>query len=289
MAKVVGESGAWREIAVDLQQHGYSVDHPNSIAPLLTRLRETYQSSVDQKKSEIAQSVAIQEKRIASLRTEKGFWRSIVNSFRILKCKREIEQLQAEERYCIAVLDGDIERLDMLRASRELVGARAELEVISRLSRLPGDYTVFNDIRLTTNRYIRFDGAALRSAQIDHLVLSPAGVFVIETKRWSQHFVESGEYHNPFNQIQRAAYLCYKKLRREFGKIHVRSVIACAGKLPSAPENSHVKVLPIAELNGYISWFKQPELTPERLWKVYRFLKGFVRGGESLLSTLDLD
>jgi len=53
-------------------------------------------------------------------------------------------------------------------------------------------------------------------------------------------------------------------------------VIACAGKLPSAPEDSHVKVLPVTELIGYISWFKQPELTPDKLLQVRHYLEGFV-------------
>ena len=119
--------------------------------------------------------------------------------------------------------------------------------------------------------------AALQSAQIDHLVLSPAGVFVIETKRWSRHFVEFGQYHDPFDQIQRSGYLCYDRLRTRFGKIRVRSVIACAGKLPSAPQDSQVKVLPVAELVGYILWFRQPELEPDRLLQVRHYLQRFVK------------
>src|SRR5437867_9895219 len=106
--------------------------------------------------------------------------------------------------------------------------------------------------------------------------LTPAGVFVIETKRWSRKFVESGDYHDPFDQAQRAAYLCYDQLRRQFGKIRVRSIVACAGQLPSAPKNSHVKVLAVPELIGYILWFKQPELAPDRLLQVRRYLERFV-------------
>ncbi|TMH48095.1 MAG: NERD domain-containing protein [Betaproteobacteria bacterium] len=163
-----------------------------------------------------------------------------------------------------------------MRESAELVGARAELDVIASLARLPDEYTVFSDIRLSAERYIHFNGAALRSAQIDHLVLTPAGVFVIETKRWSRKFVESGDYHDPFDQTQRAAYLCYDQLRRQFGKIRVRSIVACAGQLPFAPKNSHVKVLAVPELIGYILWFKQPELAPDRLLQVRPYLERFV-------------
>lgn len=276
MATVIGESGAWREIAEQLRRHGLDVRQPTDIDPLLARLRDSYQPSIERKKSEIAQGVASKESSIATLRAERGIWRSFVNWFRIRGCKRAIAHLHTEERQYIATLSKNIRRVDALRESGELAGARAELDVIARLARLSAGHTVFNDIRLTADRYIHFNGAPLQSAQIDHLVLSPAGVFVIETKRWSRHFVESGVYHNPFDQIQRAAYLCYDQLRREFGKIHVRSVIACAGQLPSAPEDTYVKVLDVPELIGYISWFRQTELAADRLLQVRHYLEGFV-------------
>ena len=42
------------------------------------------------------------------------------------------------------------------------------------------------------------------------------------------------------------------------------------------PNNSHVKVLAVPELIGYILWFKQPELAPDRLLQVRRYLERFV-------------
>lgn len=276
MAKVIGESGAWREIAENLGRCGLNVRHPNDVENLLAHLRATYKTSVDRKKLEIAHDVASEEKRIVDLHAEKGVWRSFLNWFRIRSCKMSIAQLHSEERHYVANLAANILRLDTVRESAELVGARTEVDVIASLARLPDEYTVFSDIRLSAERYIHFNGAPLRSAQIDHLVLTPAGVFVIETKRWSLKFVESGDYHDPFDQTQRAAYLCYDQLRRQFGKIRVRSIIACAGQLPSAPKDSHVKVLAVPELIGYISWFKQPELAPDRLLQVRRYLERFV-------------
>jgi hypothetical protein len=275
MATVIGESGAWRELSKQLGRSGFQVQQPTDIDLLLTRLRDSFRPSVEQKKSEIAQFVGTKERSIATLQAERGIWRSFINWFRIRGCRTAISHLHSEERQYIAALSDNIRKVDALHKSAELAGARAELEVISRLARLSPGHTVFNDLRLIADRYIHFNGAPLQSAQIDHLVLSSAGVFVIETKRWSKRFVESGEYHDPYDQIQRAAYLCYDLLRAEFGKIRVRSVIACAGQLPSAPKDSHVKVLAIPELVGYISWFKQTELAADRLLRVRRYLEGF--------------
>lgn len=270
---VIGESSAWREIVDALRQCGLAVRRPGDIVPLLAQLRATFQPSVDKKKSEIAQDVANSEKRIASLRAEKGVWPSFLNWFRIQECKKAIARLHSNERKYIATLSDNIQRLVELRDSRELVGAKAELDVIAHLAHLPTDYTVFNDIRLMADRHIRFNGIPLQSAQIDHIVLSSAGVFVIETKRWGRHFVESGNYHDPYDQIQRAVYLCYDQLQNRFGKVRVRSVIACAGMLPLAPHDSHVKILRMEELNGYITWFREPELPPELIMQVRNYLE----------------
>jgi len=275
MATVIGESGAWREIAGRLGRSGLQVQQPTDIERFLTHLRNSFQPSIERKKSEIAQFVTTKERSIATLQDERGIWHSFVNWFRIRRCEKDISHLQSEERQYIATLSENIRKVDALYKSGELAGARAELDVIARLARLSAGHTVFNDLRLTADRYIYFNGAPLQSAQIDHLVVSSAGVFVIETKWWSRRFVESGEYHNPFDQIQRAAYLCYDQLRNEFGKIRVRSLIACAGQLPSAPEGSYVKVLAIPELVGYISWFRQTELSADRLLQVRRYLEGF--------------
>ena len=182
MAKVLGESGAWRAIAANLRLCGLEVHQISDIRPLWTRFRAEYQPTVDRKRSEIAQSVAVRESQIASFRAEQGVWRSFVNWFRIRGCDIAIARLHSEDRQYVDMMSANLQRIESLLVSGEMAGARAELDVIAHLARLPADYTVFNDVRLTANRHIHFNGAALQSAQIDHLVLSPAGVFVIETK-----------------------------------------------------------------------------------------------------------
>lgn len=55
-------------------------------------------------------------------------------------------------------------------------GRRGERRVSSRLFSLPSEYHVFNDV------YIEVQG---RSIQIDHIVVSRYGIFVIETKNYT--------------------------------------------------------------------------------------------------------
>lgn len=276
MATVVGESGAWREFAEKLRSHGIEARRPNEIGPTWIRMRATYQASIDERKSTTARRIATWEGRRAKFQAESSPWRTIVNWVRVLGCRIAIARLRAAEHWYVSRISATINGIEEVLNSGELGGAMAELDVIANLARLPPDYTVYNDVRLTANRWIHFNRAMLRTAQIDHIVVAPTGVFVIETKRWSRKFSNSGEYHDPFDQVQRAAYLCYDLLNRRCGKTRVRSVIACAGALPSAPQGSYVKVLPVTELVGYISWFKQHEIPPDKLLRVRQHLNRFV-------------
>ena len=53
-------------------------------------------------------------------------------------------------------------------------GTYGEKRVAAILNSLPDEYTIFNDV------YIEENG---KSTQIDHVVFSPYGIFVIETKQ----------------------------------------------------------------------------------------------------------
>ena len=86
-------------------------------------------------------------------------------------------------------------------------GDYGELRVAQILSQLPDEYHVFNDVYLETHG---------RSSQIDHVVISQYGVFVIETKnysgavygsenaeQWTQYLKGDGyEFRNPIKQNQ---------------------------------------------------------------------------------------
>lgn len=55
-------------------------------------------------------------------------------------------------------------------------GIKGEQSTVKVLSQLPDEYTVFSDIT------VKFDQ---RPSQIDHIVVGPNGIFVVETKNWN--------------------------------------------------------------------------------------------------------
>jgi hypothetical protein len=273
VATVIGQSGAWHAIVLDIARRGHTVSTPEDIEPLLARLKADRQGTIDAHRAETMRAVQEQSIRIAQLNAERGFFVRFFNRAKINALRSQISALYASDAAYPTHLDRTIDRVEALPGSPEIAGALAELEVIDRLRELPDTYVVFNDVRLQATRHIYFDGASLQSAQVDHVVLSPAGVFVIETKHWSRATAASGAHHDPFDQSARAGYVCYDLLHEAFGKTKVRSLIAYLGALPSPPEGTKVKAIPVAELCGYIAWFRAAELDPARMEQLRAFFE----------------
>jgi hypothetical protein len=152
-------------------------------------------------------------------------------------------------------LQSQLSNLNEIAASKELAGAIAEVEVINELAKLPEACRIINDITLEAPHYIHNRGNPIQSAQIDTLVITPAGVFVVEVKNWSREFAESGQGFNPYEQVSRARQLVWIILQ-EAGLRHVkvRAIVATQGRLPAKKEE-FVAVKQMTQLRGYIRWF----------------------------------
>lgn len=118
-------------------------------------------------------------------------------------------------------------RLRIQQNDREEINLRAglkgEVEVTRQLTEsLDSSHYIFNDLRIKVGR---------RSAQIDHVVVSPRGIFLIETKNWRGHLAgteaddrwtqtkREGEppirISNPIQQTKRHAEIVRLALDRE--------------------------------------------------------------------------
>ena len=76
----------------------------------------------------------------------------------------------------VAVVAGLFFLAKLLPSQAEYRGKRGEQRIFSILKRLPDEYYIWNDIVIQRNGY---------SVQIDHVVVSPYGIFVIETKNYT--------------------------------------------------------------------------------------------------------
>lgn len=268
----------------------------------LLRVRAESESRIVTKCLSLETEISQIERHIAILKVDGGVLRGLLNKAKISIAGAKKKSLEGElNRFCSSVyeelanfqcrvertkrnrertvderrrdLDHRITELRAVLLSGELAGAKAELEVIDTLSGLPAGCVVLSDVRLEADRFMRFAGQPLQSAQIDHAVLTPQGIFVIEVKNWSAEFVQSQTYFDPYTQVSRARFLCQTMLRDRGLACRVRGVIASLGKIPPKKPDQYVKVVALQDLVRYILWFKEPPLIDSELRAIRSFLE----------------
>ena len=80
-----------------------------------------------------------------------------------------------------------------------IAGAVGENLVVKEIEKLPDDYVLINDYNLKFNPpiYNRNANDRIFSIQIDHLLISKSGIYILETKNWSKKSIESLDLRSP--------------------------------------------------------------------------------------------
>ena len=113
---------------------------------------------------------------------------------------------------------------EVLKEHNTLIpGMIGESRAIQALSTLPQSFTVLNDVRIKFRPGYRrkSHNDFIASVQIDHLVIGPTGIFVVETKHWSQASINSLNLRSPVEQLIRTGYAIYR-----FAQDNLRSAFA---------------------------------------------------------------
>ena len=154
-----------------------------------------------------------------------------------------------------------------------LQGAKGEELVIKELSKLPDTYYVFNEykFKLPKSVYSKSTNSYVRSCKIDHLVIGPTGIFIIETKNWSAERLRTAKF-TPHRQVDNAGLVFYiflsKKFRRR--KFPNYKVVVMLGNVPKI-KYPYVSQLSLNELNSHIL-DKRGYLTLEDINKIVKWL-----------------
>ena len=123
---------------------------------------------------------------------------------------------------------------EVLANNQEIfAGAIGEEAVISVLTKLPDTYHVFNDITLQLLQTVFWSTRQeyVRSAQVDHLVIGPSGVFIIETKNWKPNTFKHTTFL-PHLQVARAGFIFTRLTERKFGRLPVYNTVVTLATLP---------------------------------------------------------
>ena len=180
-------------------------------------------------------------------------------------------------------------QLDELKYTRDVLGnlknlisgAIGENLVVNEIKKLGDDYTLINDFNLSFSdpKYYKKQDDWIYSAQIDHLLISKAGIFLIETKNWSRKSVDTISLRSPIKQIQRSNFALFIYISENISlnehhwgeqTIPIRNLIVMINNKPTG-RFKYVAVKLLKELNDYLKYF-EPVLTQSQYEKVIRQL-----------------
>ena len=170
-------------------------------------------------------------------------------------CSAELRTLERKK----AVID---------EVNNSIYGAIGEQKVVKELEKLSDEYVLINDFCLsfTPPIYNRKENDYIKSIQVDHLLIAPSGIFLIETKNWSEQSLNSLNLRSPVLQIKRTNFALFTILasrtanlglnQHHWGKkkIPLRNLVVLTNQKPRE-EFEYVKVLTLNELLNYIKYF----------------------------------
>lgn len=174
------------------------------------------------------------------------------------------------------VTAGDVLRRTVVRPLYWKQGAGGEAYVRGILDRLGPEYIVMNDVTFKT---------ASGTTQIDHLVFSPYGIFVIETKdyggtvygseyaeQWTQYIGnETHKFYNPVKQNQGHVHA----LRKKLGNLPFIPIVTFVGDGRLKITQQHPIVVGRYELMKAIMQHKEVKLTQEQTQNAANMIKAY--------------
>ncbi|AOW09214.1 nuclease-related domain-containing protein [Flavobacterium gilvum] len=170
--------------------------------------------------------------------------------------------------------------------NNSIYGALGEQKVVKELEKLSDEFVLINDFNYSFHPpiYYPLEKNYIKSVQMDHLLISSSGIFLIETKNWSEHSLNNLSMYSPVQQIKRANFALNKILseksaesisilkRHHWGvrKIPIRNLIVLINQKPQE-EFQYVKILTLKELRGYVNYF-EPCLSNTETRNIANFL-----------------
>lgn len=167
--------------------------------------------------------------------------------------------------------------------SPKKIGERGETKIARELKRLDQEqYSVLNDVLINTKKY---------SSQIDHLIVSPYGIFVIETKNykgwifgnekseyWKQVIYDyKSKFRNPTKQNW-AHIFALRELLINFTDIFYHPIVVFAGSAELKGITSNMPVIYEEQLTETIIQKSiNPHLTKDQIVEIVQLLSTFTK------------
>lgn len=193
----------------------------------------------------------------------------------VKKTKKEIATREKKLEKTVEKSVKDLHRAhDIINLNRASVfGAVGETSAIKELKKLPEEYYILNEAKLSFYRAIRWKkyGEYVKSCKIDHVVVGPPGIFLIETKNWSQQTLANAKF-TPHKQIERAGYIFFIHMMSKFRrKFPTYQIVATYRKLQEL-SYSYVNQMTIREVVNFVLQ-KRSMLNDAEIQKIVEWLR----------------
>ncbi|HEY3370054.1 MAG TPA: NERD domain-containing protein [Prolixibacteraceae bacterium] len=287
------------EAEIDALEQAYE-DEKKQVELQLSQINEKYRGEIEQSEGIVDlfqhnpgvfgflrnyARVRRESQKLTRLRTEQG------EQNKALKQALEDQKLELDTKKSLKgelveqECAGIISKVDILKnvvGSPEFSRAGAEIELEESLQGLPENIILFNNISLQSEDGLVMDRKKFFHAHVDHLVLTPAGIFLIGIKIWHKHLTINTNEHALIDQLIQTTQFCNQLFRPDFPALIIRSILAYKGHQPENQSSTTVKVLPISEVSGYINWFNDEMLSNQEYTNLSTRIKEVAKtsGGE---------
>ena len=152
---------------------------------------------------------------------------NLVDSYQI-KCNRYQficshidEAIRHSAQHSLSELERKKSTIDELNSY--IYGALGEQKVVKTIETLSDEYFLINDFAVSFSPaiYNRQENDYIKSVQIDHILIGPSGIFLIETKNWSEKSLESLSLRSPVQQVKRTSFILFKILNNEMSNLYL--------------------------------------------------------------------
>ena len=222
-----------------------------------------YKRKIKQKEKKFDSNVEATIKHLIDIHQEKSNRYQFITSYTDEAVKQSVYNPLSELERKKSIIDN---------LNSFIYGALGEQKVVKTLENLSDEYYLINDFNVSFSSaiYNKQDNDYIKSVQIDHILVGPSGIFLIETKNWSEKSLENLSLRSPVQQIRRTSFVLFKLLNNEMSNYHLRldrhhwgdkkisikNLIVMTNTKPQE-EFQYVKVLTLNELLGYVNYFKQ--------------------------------
>lgn len=156
-------------------------------------------------------------------------------------------------------------------------GTRGENQVIDELAKIDDSFHILCGVNMELHYWVTYNGRKnLKSTQMDLVVVSPKGVFMIEVKNWSNQYTNNNNSFSPYEQTERAGRVLWISLQKMFKNVRVTNILLSIKRnLPYNLNYRSVYVSSLDRINQFLEK-RQDELNEKEVQKIVKALQKFV-------------